>query len=114
METFIEKKDEIKIIKLVGDLDGSTAEKTGEKIMNNIEPDICLIFDLEKCKYVSSAGLRVLLIAAKKLKKMDGLGVLANMEPEVEDVMEMTGFSHMLQSCATTEKAVDFLRKERS
>ncbi len=112
MEIKIEQKEGIKIIKLSGDLDGTNAEEVQEKIIVHVDSDSRLVFNMGKCKYLSSAGLRVLLIVAKKLKALGGKGVMVNLLEEVKDVMEMTGFSHILPSCETIPEAIVYVKKE--
>ncbi|TDX58995.1 STAS domain-containing protein [Orenia marismortui] len=111
MEIKVSNKDDIKVIKLIGDFDGLYADKAREEIMPIIKPDIKLVFDMSKCKYISSAGLRVLLIIAKKLKSVEGCGVITNLLEEVEDVMEITGFSHMLNIYDDLNEAINYVKK---
>lgn len=111
MEVSVEKKKNIKIIKLNGDLDNTSSEKTRDAIMEEIEDNCKIIIDMKNCGYVSSAGLRVLMIFAKKIKTVQGQGVLANIVSEVEEVMEMTGFGHMLKNYSSLDEAIDFLEK---
>lgn len=112
MEITFTEKDGITIVNLNGDLDSSTADQAREEITNKINDNANMIINMENCKYVSSAGLRVLMIVAKKLKAIQGLGVLACMVQEVEDVMEMTGFGHMLQSFSTIDEAISYLKNK--
>ncbi|MFW5972135.1 MAG: STAS domain-containing protein [Bacillota bacterium] len=112
MKINVDLHGDIKIIKLIGDLDGTTADECREEIMNHVESKTKLIFDMQECQYISSAGLRVLMIVAKRLKLEEAQGILANMQTEVQDVMEMTGFSHMLQSFDTLDMAIDFYTGE--
>lgn len=112
MEIKIEQEDEIKIIKIVGDLDGTTADEAREEIVPQIDKDAKLVFDMGQCGYVSSAGLRVLLITAKKIKAVEAYGVLANLLEEVKDVMEMTGFGHILPTAETVDEAVAQIKEE--
>jgi len=112
MEITFSKKDDIVIVNLDGDLDSSTADMAREKIAEKIDIEVNMIINMENCKYVSSAGLRVLMITAKKLKAGEGIGVLVNMVQEVEDVMEMTGFGHMLKSFSKMEEAEDYLNSK--
>ncbi|PRX32611.1 stage II sporulation protein AA (anti-sigma F factor antagonist) [Orenia metallireducens] len=111
MEIKVNNQDDIKVIKLIGDFDGSSANKVEDNIMPYIENHSRLIFDMGECEYVSSAGLRVLLIIAKKLKSVEGFGVLSNLSEEVQDVMEITGFSHILNSYDTVNEAINYMKK---
>ena len=109
MEIKIRRQGKIKIIQLIGDLDGNSAPEVREEIISHIDSNTKLVFDMKKCEYISSAGLRVLLIIAKKLKSVGGKGVLAGLVDEVKDVMEITGFSHMLSSYPTIDQAINSL-----
>jgi anti-anti-sigma factor len=51
-----------------------------------------LVIDLAGVDYISSAGLRVLLMAAKRLKPPAGMLVLCGMGPSVRTVLELAGF----------------------
>ncbi|MBM7556733.1 STAS domain-containing protein [Halanaerobacter jeridensis] len=109
MKIEVEKKDNIKIIRLIGDLDGTSAPEVREEIISHINDNSKLVFDMSQCEYISSAGLRVLLIIAKKLKAKGGQGVLAGLVEEVKDVMEITGFDHMLTSYESIDTAINSL-----
>ena len=79
---------------LVGRLDANTAPVL-DKAIQDITSDIqSLIFDLENLEYISSAGLRMLLTAQKKMR---GGGMkLRNVSSEVMEIFELTGFADIL------------------
>ena len=52
-----------------------------------------LVFDFASLDYISSAGLRVMLTANKKMAAAGGSMTIANTKPEVREVFDMTGFS---------------------
>lgn len=80
------------IIEVVGRLDTITAPVL-EKSINENAPSIQnLVLDLKGLEYVSSAGLRVLLAAQKKMK-MVGSMKLINVCDDVMEIFEMTGFA---------------------
>lgn len=112
MEVKVKEENGIKLIELVGSLDASNSAEVQEKIMSEINAESKIVFDMGQCEYISSAGLRVLLILAKKLKSMGAKGVYANLLQEVKDVMEMTGFNHVLSSFKTIDKAVAHIKEE--
>ena len=109
MQIEVEKTGNIKILSLIGDLDGSSAPEVREDLLSHIDNNSKLVLDMSQCEYISSAGLRVLLIISKKLKAKDGKGVLAGLVEDVKDVMEITGFDHMLNSYETVEEAINSL-----
>jgi anti-anti-sigma factor len=61
---------------------------------------------MNKCGYVSSAGLRVLLMLAKHLTAQDGHLALVGVCPEIKDVMEMTGFINFFKLYNTLEEVL--------
>ncbi len=110
MEIIKENREDVLVFRLVGSLDGNTAQKVQDEIVPSITKNVKIVIDMAECGYVSSAGLRVLLITAKKLKLENGKGILAEVIEEVKDVMEMTGFSHLLETESTLEEAIKKLK----
>ena len=82
-------------IELVGRLDTTTAPALDKTIRDDIRENQRLVLDLKGLEYISSAGLRVLLSAQKKLQKTGSMKVI-NVREEVMEVFEMTGFADIL------------------
>lgn len=82
-------------LRLEGRLDTSTAPALEEIVMNSFDGLIQVTMDFEKLEYLSSAGLRVLLAAQKKMNKQ-GEMVLRNVNETVMEVFEVTGFVGIL------------------
>lgn len=87
--------NEATIIEIEGRLDTTTAPILENEINGAIPGVTCLVLDLEKLEYISSAGLRVLLSAQKKMNKQGSMK-LVNVCEAVMEVLEMTGFSDIL------------------
>ena len=83
------------IIQIVGRLDTITAPALDKTIHEEIGDTKNLILDMKSLEYISSAGLRVLLGAQKKMQKIGSMKVI-NVCQEVMDVFEMTGFADIL------------------
>ena len=83
------------IIEIVGRLDTITAPALDKTINEDIGDTKNLILDVKGMEYISSAGLRVLLGAQKKMQKLGSMKV-KNVCAEVMDVFEMTGFADIL------------------
>ena len=77
-------------VSLDGRLDTTTAPELESFLLKNYDGVDSLTFDCEKLAYVSSAGLRVLLTAHKRMK---GAMKLTKVGELVMEVMEMTGFT---------------------
>ena len=83
------------IIEIVGRLDTITAPALDKTINEDIGDTVNLVLDVKGMEYISSAGLRVLLSAQKKMQKIGSMKVL-NVCAEVMEVFEMTGFADIL------------------
>ena len=91
----IKRNAEATIIELVGRLDTTTAPALDKTINNDIGDAKNIVLDLKKLEYISSAGLRVLLAAQKKMQKVGSMKVTGVCEAVME-VFEMTGFADIL------------------
>ena len=91
----IKKTDAAVVLEVVGRLDTSTAPALDKTISNNIPENVELTLDLKGLEYISSAGLRVLLSAQKRMQKSGSMKLIHVCE-EVMDVFEMTGFADIL------------------
>jgi stage II sporulation protein AA (anti-sigma F factor antagonist) len=65
-----------------------------------------LVLDLSGVEYISSAGLRVLLMAAKRLREPPGALVLCGMGPGVRTVLELAGFLPLFTVEAARDEAL--------
>ena len=86
---------EATVIEVAGRLDTITAPMLDKTINEDISGVKNLILDMKEVAYVSSAGLRVLLSAQKKMQKVGSMKV-RNVCAEVMEVFEMTGFADIL------------------
>ncbi len=95
MNIEIKKNTEKITIEIAGRLDTTTAPDFNKTITEDIADTDNLVLDFKKLEYISSAGLRVLLSAQKKMQKL-GTMKLINVCEDVMEVFEMTGFSDIL------------------
>lgn len=102
----------VTIVELAGSLDSNTAPQAQEQIMPLVNAKCCLVLDLARCTYISSAGLRVLLMLAKQLAAKESRLALSGVCPEIKDVMEMTGFINFFQLFDTVKDAASGVQKE--
>ena len=90
-----ERKNDLLTIAVEGRLDTTTAPQLEVFLSENTDGVKDIVMDIEKLEYISSAGLRVLLSAHKKMNKAGSL-TLKNVCDEVMEVFEMTGFADIL------------------
>ena len=95
MNINIEKENGITVMKIEGRLDTTTAPELEKAINNEDEALKNLVLDFKGVDYISSAGLRVLLTAQKKMN-VQGQMELNNVSEAVMDIFEMTGFADIL------------------
>ncbi len=87
------------VIRVSGRLDAVTAPDLEGVVTETIEKgEHRLALELSGLEYISSAGLRIFLIAAKKLKGLEGELSLAGQKDSVKEVIEISGFSSIM-SC---------------
>ena len=92
----IKRDEEETVVEIVGRLDTMTApvlDKTLSDVIGEIKN---LVLNMKGLEYISSAGLRVILSAQKKMQKAGSMKVVHVCE-EVMEVLEMTGFSGLLK-----------------
>lgn len=95
MNIGIEKENGATVLKIDGRLDTTTAPEL-EKVINGEGESLKnLVLDFGGVNYISSAGLRVILTAQKKMN-VQGSMELINVSEEVMDIFEMTGFAEIL------------------
>ena len=82
-------------IDLAGRLDTLTAPALEKTIADSIGSSENLVLDFKRLEYISSAGLRVLLGAQKRLQKSGSMKLICVCE-DVMEVLEMTGFADIL------------------
>ena len=93
MKIDFNKNNETLNVSIEGRLDTTTAPELDKFLTENLMNVNELVIDCENLVYVSSAGLRVLLVAHKKMK---GSMKLKNVCDLVMEVFELTGFADIL------------------
>ena len=91
----IKRNAEEIVLEIVGRLDTTTAPALDKTIIENMQDVKSLILDFKGLEYISSAGLRVLLSAQKKMQQVGSMKVI-NVCETIMEVFEMTGFADIL------------------
>lgn len=99
--------DGVTVLSLKGSIDAVTAPKVTEFIQGQIaNGNIKLVADLSGVDYTSSAGLRVLLSAIKETRAQSGDIRLADIQPDVQKVLNLSGFTNILKVFDNVDAAV--------
>lgn len=91
----IKKNNQETTIEIVGRLDTITAPALEKTITKDLGDTKSLVLDVKGMEYISSAGLRVLLTAQKKMQAIGSMKV-TGVNETVMEVLEMTGFADIL------------------
>ena len=111
MEIREERKDGVLVLGLVGRLDATNSKLFEDKILATIDGgEKQLVIDLSKLEYISSSGLRVFLLASKRLNPAGGKVVLCSLKEPVRQVFEIAGFSSILPIRNSQEEALKSLQ----
>lgn len=100
------KAGNITILKAEGRLDATNAKETEQRLSGFIDQDAKeIVLDLSGVDYISSAGLRALLVAAKQAQKTGGKLSLAAPAPQARKILDTAGFSSIIPVFDTIEEA---------
>jgi anti-sigma B factor antagonist len=110
MDIFESRQQQITIFRLVGRLDSNSSPELDKHIVRAIEDGVRnIILDCQKLDYITSAGLRVVVKTAKKLKPESGRIVLCAMADYVKEVFEIAGFDSFLPILPTLEAGIQLI-----
>ena len=97
----------IVIARLEGSLDGKTAPEVREQLNPIVAEQSKVILDLTKVDYLSSAGLRLLLLLYRELSAKNGKLALLGVSSDIRTVMSHTGFLSFFTLAGTQAEAVE-------
>ena len=107
MEIQTERANGTLIAKAEGRIDGVNARDFEEALKAAISTDdSTVVMDLEGLSYISSAGLRVILLIAKTLRKRNADLILCSLSDPIREVFEISGFDKIIPVHASREQAL--------
>lgn len=108
MEIHDSQHGETLLLELEGRLDTVTSDILGKRILEGFENHTHrFLIDFSKLEYISSSGLRVLLMTAKKVSEPGGGLVLANLSSHIKEVFDIAGFTPIFTLAPNKEKGLD-------
>jgi anti-sigma B factor antagonist len=100
--------NDVKVLEFKGKLDTQTSPDAQTRLTQLIEEgETKILVNFEKLDYISSAGLRVLLVAAKQLKTADGELRICSLNEVVKEVFEISGFTTIFKVFGNESKALE-------
>ena len=107
MELTEQKTGAITIIGIAGRLDTTNYGILETKLMSLTDAgEINIILDCSQMDYISSSGLRIFLMALKKIKLLNGSFVLYSLQETIREIFEIAGFTAIFEICGTREEAI--------
>ena len=97
MEISIKKSGKNMVVKPIGRLDSNTAPEMEKEVLTKLDGITDLQFDLSELKYMSSAGLRIILSCQKKINSVSGTMVLKHVNDLIMEILEATGFKDIVK-----------------
>lgn len=93
-----------------GRIDSATGPAFEKDVLQQIDDGQRLVLlDFAELQYISSAGLRIVLLAAKKMKTAGGKLVLCSLNPQIAEVFQISGFSNILDIHPSRDSALSIL-----
>ncbi len=108
MQISVKTTNEVKVLVFEGRLDTQTSPDAQQQLTRLIEAgETKILVNFEKLDYISSAGLRVLLVVAKQLKTTDGELRICSLNEVVKEVFDISGFDMILPISASESEALE-------
>lgn len=111
MEVSEASEGEVTVVTVRGRLDSMTAPGFAERLSRALgEPRRRLLIDFSQLDYISSAGFRVLLVAARQASETNGAIALSGVAGKVRQLFDLGGFLDLFKICGTRAEGIDALR----
>jgi anti-sigma B factor antagonist len=105
MNVQVRQEDGVDIVELFGSIDGKTAPEVRDQLEPVLARTEKLILDMSGVDYLSSAGLRLLLLSYRAVTSRQGKVALLGVSKEIKTVMSHTGFLGFFTLADTREQA---------
>jgi len=112
LEMEIKQKEENGIVSIAikGRLDADSSPEAEKVVKKALEGQVTrVLFNLGALEYLSSAGLRVLLSAAKEIRRREGKIVLCSLNEFVKEIFEVSGFQSLIPITDSVESGMEVL-----
>ena len=107
MALVIDKVEGTVVVSAEGQINSGNASAIESDLLSQLDKgEHRMVLDLALLSYISSAGLRVVLLLAKRLKQVNGKLVLCGLQSRVREVFDISGFLAILTVVDTREDAL--------
>jgi len=105
MEITTQEQSEVAVVSITGEMDSKTAPDAQERLLPFVETHSHLVVDLSGLTFMSSAGLRMMLLLYRQVTAKNGKVALVGLSDQIKDTMLATGFLGFFVVCGTVEEA---------
>ena len=111
MGTSIERGRNTLVVKVEGRVDGANAREFQDELEAAVEEtDRVVVLDLGQLSYISSAGLRVILLTVRTLRQQDTKFAVCSLADPIREIFEISGFDKIIPIHASRAEAVSELK----
>jgi anti-sigma B factor antagonist len=112
MKINITNQDEITVLEVAGDIDSKTAPEFEKSARLATDKSDRIAIDLTGVEFMSSAGLRVLLMVYRSIRSQNGKVILVGVSEDIQDVMSTTGFINFFSIVEKRDEAIETLKQD--
>jgi len=109
MQVDVRDDNGIVVIEPLGDIDGKTAPEFQDRVLGLVQPQARIVLNLERVAFMSSAGLRSMLLIYREAKSKDAQVVLAAINKDIRSSMSATGFLSFFVVCDSAQDGIQEL-----
>lgn len=107
MDISTERHGAVLIARAEGRVDGSNAQQFHQAVESALgADDLAMALDFSRLSYISSAGLRVVLLTAKTLQQRRGRLVVCSLPNAIRELFQISGFDKIITICESCDEAV--------
>lgn len=112
MEVNISKQDDIQIVELSGEIDAKNAKDVQDQVLPLAQTGARILLDMSNLAYMSSAGLRMMLMIYRTVDSNQGKIVLVGLSQNLQDMMSATGFLNFFKLSDSRDDALTTLKDD--
>lgn len=107
MNITVNKVGDTNVVQVEGRLDTTNYGELEHHLSSLTDnKELLILLDLEKLEYISSSGLRILLMFLKKIKAVDGRFMLCGLSSDIREIFEISGFINIFEIFENQETAL--------
>jgi anti-sigma B factor antagonist len=111
MKIEVSEHDGINVAAIAGEIDSGTAPDAQTQLLPLIETGALLVLDMDQLTFLSSAGLRIMLLLYRQAAAHNGKVAMAGLSDTIKDTMQITGFLNFFLVCDSVDEALQAIKE---